>query len=329
MAAAVVPPRRCLAVLHRSAAVGLASRRCMATRVILRRGRIEAQRSAAIVTSANDALAGNDQPTYWRFEARQNVDGAVRCAGGSELAAACAALDPVSDASAVRRDVARWPGGCKRGPSKVVRCPTGTAVATKAFGRLEADVVVHAVAPDVELTFGRYRGRPYGDTGDDRDRLPEELLRDAYSAALGAAASAGAASVACPALGAGVKGWNAAVSASFGLEAAARAAGGALDEVAFVAGTDAAAWAAWTRVARALLGPPPGLEDDDAFADAAGRSDELTWTLDEASAVDGDLLPIATVDEFALPRARWATEAAGTATGGHSWRWSPSDVRAV
>ena len=99
----------------------------------------------------------------------------------------------------------------KVGESSVVRCPTGSAVKTPA-GLLEADFVVHAVAPDVELTYGRYQGR----TG-----APEDLLRSAYCAAFEAAGDVEC--VACPALGAGVKGWDPAVTAAFGLEAAARA----------------------------------------------------------------------------------------------------------
>lgn len=136
-------------------------------RLVLRRGRLEAQRAGALITSANDALCGNDQPAYWRFEHRDNnVDGALRAAAGPALARACLELPRVED-SDVRRDIARWPGGCKRGASAPVRCPTGSAVATAASGDLDAAVVVHAVAPDVELTHGRYSGR-YSGSGDDR-----------------------------------------------------------------------------------------------------------------------------------------------------------------
>ena len=47
-------------------------------RVALRRGRLELQRASALITSANDALVGNLQPDYWRFEGGINVDGALR-----------------------------------------------------------------------------------------------------------------------------------------------------------------------------------------------------------------------------------------------------------
>ena len=52
-------------------------------RLVLRRGRLEAQRAGALITSANDALSGNDQPAYWRFEHRHNVDGALRAVAAS------------------------------------------------------------------------------------------------------------------------------------------------------------------------------------------------------------------------------------------------------
>ena len=184
--------------------------------------------------------------------------------------------------------------------------------------------MVHAVAPDVELTHGRYSGR-YSGSSDDRDRLPEELLRGAYAAALAAAAAA-ATTAACPALGAGVKGWAPAVTAAFGLDAAARAAGGGLDAVAFVLGDDAA-WRDWARVAAALLGPPAG--GGAGLADAAASGADLEWTLAPAAAGGGDALRLRDLPEFGRPRASWATEAAGTRSGGNAWRWNPSDVRGV
>lgn len=283
-------------------------------RVLLRRGCLERQRAGALITSANDSLVGNDQPAYWRFESRSNVDGALRAAAGDDLAAACLELEPVANRD-VRRDVIRWTGGVKRGASAPVRCPTGQAVATKAFGRLEADHVVHAVAPDIELSFGRYTG-VYEETDDDRSRLPEELLRDAYSNAFTAAQAAGASTVACPALGCGVKGWTPAVSAAFGLDAAVRS---GLDEVAFVLGDDA--HDAWLRAASHLLAPPP-----------EPLGPEVAWTVDisdDDARRKGDVLRVGDLAELRAPRATWATDAAGTQTGGDSWRWRPDDVRAV
>ena len=330
-------------------------------RLALRRGDVAARRAGAIVTSANDSLCGNRQPDYWRFSEgsapRRNVDGAVRDAAGPDLAFECDALPVV--ASDARRDIARWAPAVKRGWSASVRCPAGSAVATRA-GRLDADWIVHArgprrigagrrrggdserggdadlrardrsgaqaVAPDIELTFGRYKGRAsYRPAGArDADRLPEELLRDAYAAAFDAAAAdragpkhpirgthlwtafdstsqprrrcdpsqaaAGAESVACPALGAGVKGWAPEITAAFGLEAAARCRDlGAVDFV-----VDDAAFEAWASVATALLGEA---SDGEHAWVLAPRSDD---------AATGDALPLVDVPEVGLPRTLWA-----------------------
>ena len=172
-------------------------------------GRLEHQRASALITSANDSLVGNLQPDYWRFEGGINVDGALRAQAGPDLIDACLAL-PIKDDTG-KRDLVRWTRAVKVHESAVVRCPTGSAVKTTA-GSLDADFVVHAVAPDVELTYGRYRSSDG----------PEDLLRSAYRAAFKAAGDVEC--VACPALGAGIKGWDPAVTAAFGLEAAASAA---------------------------------------------------------------------------------------------------------
>ena len=114
-------------------------------RVALRRGRLEQQRASALITSANDSLVGNLQPDYWRFEGGINVDGALRARAGPDLIDACLAL-PIQEEG--KRDLVRWTRAVKVHESAVVRCPTGSAVKTTA-GSLDADFVVHAVAPDV------------------------------------------------------------------------------------------------------------------------------------------------------------------------------------
>ena len=270
-------------------------------RIALRRGRLELQRASALITSANDSLVGNLQPDYWRFEGGINVDGALRAAAGPDLTDACLAL-PALDTEG-KRDLVRWTRAVKVHESAVVRCPTGSAVKTTAAS-LDADFVVHAVAPDVELTYGRYRS----------SEGPEDLLREAYRSSFKAAS--GLDCVACPALGAGVKGWDPAVTAAFGLEAAACAvlANEAPRRVDFV--VDDAAFASWSRVAETLLGP---------------GNDE--WTIDPETLEEddvGDLLPLRDVDEICLPRTLWANpENAGTQTTGGAWRWQPGDPRAV
>ena len=272
-------------------------------RIALRRGRLERQRASALITSANDSLVGNLQPDYWRFEGGINVDGALRAQAGPDLIDACLAL-PALDTEG-KRDLVRWTRAVKVHESAVVRCPTGSAVKTTA-GLLEADAIIHAVAPDVELTFGRYQGKK---------GAPEDLLRAAYRSSFKAAADLEC--VACPALGAGVKGWDPAVTAAFGLEAAASAAlaNEAPRSIEFVLGDDT--FAAWARVAATLLGP------DDGHA----------WTINPEDLVEddvGDLLPLRDVDEICLPRTLWANpENAGTQTTGGEWRWQPGDPRAV
>ena len=270
-------------------------------RIALRRGRLEHQRASALITSANDSLVGNLQPEYWRFEGGINVDGALRAQAGPDLIDACLALPAIENTEG-KRDLVRWTRAVKVGESSVVRCPTGSAVRTTA-GALDADFVGHAVAPDVELTYGRYRS----------SEGPEDLLRAAYRAAFKAAGDVEC--VACPALGAGVKGWDPAVTAAFGLEAAASAAlaNEAPRSIDFV--VDDVAFASWSRVAETLLGP----------------GDE--WTIDPETLEEddvGDLLPLRDVDEICLPRTLWANpENAGTQTTGGAWRWQPGDPRAV
>jgi O-acetyl-ADP-ribose deacetylase len=96
------------------------------------------------------------------------VDGAIHRAGGPDILAACRELRAT-----------RFPEGL----------PTGDAVATTA-GRLPARHVIHAVGP---VWSGR------------EDRTP--LLQSAYSRSLEVAAGVGAATIAFPAISAGVYGW--------------------------------------------------------------------------------------------------------------------------
>lgn len=102
------------------------------------------------------------------------VDGAIHAAAGPDLLAACREL---------RRTT--LPGGL----------PTGDAVATGA-GRLRARWVVHTVGPN----------RHAGETD-------PALLRSAFTRSLDVAAEVGARTVAVPAVGAGVYGWDAATVA--------------------------------------------------------------------------------------------------------------------
>ena len=109
------------------------------------------------------------------------VDGAIHRAAGPGLLAEC---------RAVRRE--RLPGGL----------PAGEAVATGAYN-LPARWVIHTVGPN----------RHAGETD-------PEVLRRCFSASLGVAEEVGATSVAFPAIGGGVYGWDMATVAREGLAAA-------------------------------------------------------------------------------------------------------------
>lgn len=125
------------------------------------------------------------------------VDGAIHRAAGPELLAEC---------RRVRRE--QWPQGL----------PVGEAVATGA-GRLPARWVVHTVGPD------RHRGQ-----------TDPELLASCFRRSLQVAAGLGAATLAFPAVSAGVYGWDPAVVADVAAatvrQSAAEAAG--VEQVRFV-----------------------------------------------------------------------------------------------
>ncbi|KAJ8612531.1 hypothetical protein CTAYLR_003694 [Chrysophaeum taylorii] len=267
--------------------------------VRLVRGDLAKQSASALVTSANDALCGNDQPLYWRFTSRKNVDGAVREAGGPRLREACLALKALTptpvEEGGPRRDISRWEQTAKRGASATQRCAPGDAIATRAFGALDADHVIHAVAPDSEFMYeGHYQGRPDGDKDRAYSSVPLRILARTYVSVFDRARGLRAASLAVPSLGSGVKGWRPAISAAVALDTLVQnlATGEELfGVVAFVLGDDAS-WVAWTRTARLLLGPA---HDDTTLADQA------IWHL---SAVDLSAdLDLSLVPEL-LPRPR-------------------------
>ena len=116
------------------------------------------------------------------------VDGAIHRAGGPEILAACRELRATT-----------LPDGL----------PTGQAVATTA-GRLAARWVVHTVGP-VWPGHGAELARR------------RALLEDAYRNSLGLAATLGAASVALPAVSAGIYGWPADDAAEVALGTSAEA----------------------------------------------------------------------------------------------------------
>ena len=269
-------------------------------RLRLLRGDISRARASCIVTSANDALVGNEQPLYWRLTSRKNVDGAVREAAGPQLRQACLefpALEAAVDAMEEEpRDISRWAETAKRGSSTTLRCAPGAAVVTRGFG-LDCDWCVHAVAPDSEFGYeGHYQGQP-GIRGEEvraRSSPPLRRLRQTYEAALAACHRRGAETAALPALGAGVKGWRPSISAAMCLDALCRdAERGRFAEVSVVLGSDDA-WVAFGKAFSALVGD----------ADEDVSAGERVWHVADADArlpFDGDdaTLDLARIPELA------------------------------
>jgi O-acetyl-ADP-ribose deacetylase len=139
-------------------------------------------RVGAIVTSSNKALSGNQNPSYWRFSGRTNVDGAVRAAAGVPFVFA------------------------KEGYS----LNPGDAIVTDSVGQLRefSSKVIHTNVPEGE--FG----------SDAALTLGKSLLSSCYFNALTHATSLE--SIAFPALGCGVRGWKPSVAAEVAFSALSR-----------------------------------------------------------------------------------------------------------
>lgn len=123
------------------------------------------------------------------------VDGALHAAAGPALLAACREVRAT-----------RWPDGL----------PVGEAVATAA-GLLPARWVIHTVGPN----------RNAGQTD-------ERLLASCYTRSLDVAQDLGARTVAFPAIGAGVYGWDAATAARVAVGAVAAHPRTGIERVRFV-----------------------------------------------------------------------------------------------
>ena len=139
---------------------------------------------------------------------------------------------------------------------------------TPAFGDLHAACVIHAVAPDGLYGVGmqQWWGRRQwsGGMGARDVHLEEapppgdahELLAQTYGAILSAALHSSASSVALPAVGSGVLGFAAGLTAKVALGAFAThvaAKDGLRVDVALL---EDSAFSAWSKTARALLGAP-------------------------------------------------------------------------
>ena len=128
----------------------------------------------AIVNAANPRMLGGG-----------GVDGAIHRAAGPELRLACQAVPEVA-------------------PN--VRCPTGEARITKAFGTLKCDWVIHSVGPIYK-----------------NEATSAPLLSSAYAAVFTLANSNHISSIALPAISCGVYGYPLDDAAEIALEAAVAA----------------------------------------------------------------------------------------------------------
>lgn len=123
------------------------------------------------------------------------VDGAIHRAAGGQLLAACRELRNTD-----------YPDGL----------PVGQAVATEAFN-LPARWVIHTVGPNARA-----------------GQTDPELLRQAFANSLAVAEELGAATVAFPAISAGVYGWDAADVARIAVQAVRDHPGTGIERVEFV-----------------------------------------------------------------------------------------------
>lgn len=123
------------------------------------------------------------------------VDGALHAAAGPALLAACREVRAT-----------RWPDGL----------PVGEAVATVA-GLLPARWVIHTVGPNLNA-----------------GQTDERLLASCYTRSLDVAQDLGARTVAFPAIGAGVYGWDAATAARVAVGAVAAHPRTGIERVRFV-----------------------------------------------------------------------------------------------
>ena len=212
-------------------------------------GDIVTWRASAIAVSSNLTLSPNENPSYWRFAGRKGTNGAAHAAAGAELRFAVRCLPREGDSQGIA-------GHASQGTqlTAATRCPVGSAVVTKSFGRLQAicDHVVHVVAPD-----GMYIHA--GGRDDHIQSLGEPLLRQSFSSALSAAAGAGAHSVALPALGCGVNGWQPAVAARAAAQAladAVRSGDLSVPSAVDLVMLSPAMYRTWRAVIEKHLGPP-------------------------------------------------------------------------
>lgn len=130
--------------------------------------------AASIVTSSNESMTGNANPSYWRFAGRTNVDGAIRALTAQEGVLVGIPPQKLAPGEAVRTR-AIW---------KASTPPTS-----------DAEWIVHTLVPD-----GAYGG------GEKDPSAAEQTLQQCYLNSLSLAS--GGPVIAFPALGCGVREWR-------------------------------------------------------------------------------------------------------------------------
>jgi O-acetyl-ADP-ribose deacetylase (regulator of RNase III) len=150
----------------------------------LLRGDITTWAGDAIVNAANELLLGGG-----------GVDGAIHRAAGPELLEACLAVPPVREN---------------------LRCPTGEARVTQAFGKLRCRQVIHTVGPIYE-----------------DPEVSAPLLEASYRSSLMLANKQKIRTLAFPAISCGVYGYPLGEAAPIALDACAKHAG-QLESISFV-----------------------------------------------------------------------------------------------
>jgi O-acetyl-ADP-ribose deacetylase (regulator of RNase III) len=147
----------------------------------------------AIVTSTNEYLQGNSNGSYWRFNGRINVDGAIRNAVNQEE---------------LEQQITKL-------GMKSRKLDPGKSILTNSSGRImenNVHYIIHTVTPGYLISLSLYYQHHYyfylkdGTYGYDLTNSNMKL-RECYSSCLELADKSLCESIAFPALGTGVKEW--------------------------------------------------------------------------------------------------------------------------
>ncbi|KAJ1436427.1 hypothetical protein B484DRAFT_445691 [Ochromonadaceae sp. CCMP2298] len=165
-------------------------------RVVVQMGDVTSERGCAVVVSANRALCGSVNTSYWAFAGRHNVETVVWKLAGAALGAELQARKELREG---------------------VRAEDGDCVVTAAHNlRTHFRHILHTVPP--LMAHAESEGGP-------RSAPLRRTLRSCYSQVLKRAFEVQALRVVLPALGCGVAGWSPYSSAQLFLQALGAGAG--------------------------------------------------------------------------------------------------------